>query len=1314
MGASASKPWHLLARLLGAALAVLLLAAAGTLWWVGQTTSFVRWALGRAEAVSAGALEFGAVRGTLAGGFKVASVRWRDDRGDIALSDVALAWRPDGLLRGELHVTRLEIGSASLQFPGAGGPLALPASLKLPIDVRLDAFGLGRLLVASAGAEPLELDHVGLAGSYASGAYRIDHLSARAPKWGEATLQGRIGERAPFALEASGRIGARFPGWDAVPPIRVLADGTLEDFVVAAQAIEPPGVAGLADAQAPRPVWIGLNTRVQPLAYPDTEWLAPIELTLEGVEPAQLGFADAPRARISGAATIRLDHEQMTGRLSLRNALPGAIDRQAIPLSAIETTFAWAGARLELSDLRATLPGGGAIAGAATIDPARRLSLFGRALPALKTRLTLRDVDLSQTLSGLPATRLNGAASADDAAVDLDLTDASRHGIAAVVQARIDDAGLRVDRAQLATPAGTVSTRGTVSLAAPWRIDLSGEFRELDPAGAMALRTVLAGAASPIDTDAPPDWAARLRGRLSGSWAAQGAAWPDPQLRARLVVDRGVLDGQPLRARFRGDVSRERVADAALELTLGDLQASAQGSLGQPGDRLGFVLRAATLARLDARLDGSLSASGELIGGFGDRAGAAAGGALGIVADIEGRRLRWADTARVGTLSGRIELPDLGAGRVMIRADASALQIAGRPLDRLRARADGEVAAHALQLELSGPQVSARASARGALAQAGSADWRWEGSVEELVADAPVPLRLERPARLLADGHGAVLGEAAFQIDGGSVRVATLGWRDARIDTRGEASGLPVARWAERFAGSQALSGAEGKLQDLRLSGQWGLAGSSPQSLSGRVAARLDPGDAAESRGEVDLSLDEGRLDGSIDLRIPTLAFANRLIGPEWAVAGQLRFAGSVGGTIALPRLKGELTGSNLALLQRALGWRLTDGTLGAHFDGDRLDLKVLRLESGGGSIVMAGQMLLDGMHGGFTVRADRLPVPIGPGQRVVVSGNTGIASSGTSFEWKGDIRADEGLIELRGGDAPSLPDDVVIVDRRAGRRGCGHRRRIHRERLSHRRRPEPRSGRQAAHTRQRHRRRPRRHVEPARHPAGGAACLRHRARPAGHLHRLRTATRDRARAGGVQRSARQPGARHRRDASQPGRRGRGRARRHGAVAPAAAGVHARRAGRAEAVVAGPGGRPGRRQHRRARRRTAGGRGDPVRQQRRRLVGRTGRRARPGRADRARRQRRRRVRSELRRQLPRAGQQRRRAGRHRSHPERRGDRQAPELARAPHLRAGAARRVEPAAHPVRHHQPAVDPGAGRHRQRGRHVVLLLVRLRTSE
>src|SRR5690606_21978931 len=338
----------------------------------------------------------------------------------------------------------------------------------------------------------------------------------------------------------------------------------------------------------------------------------------------------------------------------------------------------------------------------------------------------------------------------------------------------------------------------------------------------------------------------------------------------------------------------------------------------------------------------------------------------------------------------------------------------------------------------SGPQVSARASARGALSTAGAVGWRWQGTVDEFDADAPLSIRLAGPARLVADGDGVALGNGALRGDGGELRVATLAWHGGRIETRGEASGLPIARWAERFAGPQALAGVEGQLQDVRLHGSWELAGSSPQTPSGRVALRLDAGDTVDSRGEAELVLDEGRLDGSIDLRVPTLAFANRLIGPEWAVAGRLHSAGTVGGTIAQPRLQGELTGRDLALLQRALGWRLTDGTLDAHFDGDRLDLKMLRLESGGGSIAMSGQLLLDGMHGGFTLRADRLPVPIGPGQRVVVSGNTGVASSGTSLEWKGDIRADEGLIELRGGEAPSMPDDVVIVDRQAAGEPAG------------------------------------------------------------------------------------------------------------------------------------------------------------------------------------------------------------------------------------------------------------------------------------
>src|SRR5690606_13230531 len=148
MAARAPAPTRWLARMFGSVLAALLLAVALALWWAGQTTSFVRWALARAEAASDGALEVGDVRGTLLGGFGVATLRWRDDAREVELRDVSVAWRPDALLRRELRLTRVEIGSATVRLlRGDGGPLQLPATLALPMGVGVDALGVGRLVV---------------------------------------------------------------------------------------------------------------------------------------------------------------------------------------------------------------------------------------------------------------------------------------------------------------------------------------------------------------------------------------------------------------------------------------------------------------------------------------------------------------------------------------------------------------------------------------------------------------------------------------------------------------------------------------------------------------------------------------------------------------------------------------------------------------------------------------------------------------------------------------------------------------------------------------------------------------------------------------------------------------------------------------------------------------------------------------------------------------------------------------------------------------------------------------------------------------
>src|SRR5690606_21932926 len=173
-------------------------------WWVGQSTSFLRWSLDRAVQASDGALQAGTVRGTLLGGFRIDSLRWRDDARALQLDGIVVALRPAALLHGEARVGRVEIGELRIELRPTQDdvPAALPESLELPIDLRVDALGIGRLTIAREGAQPIVLERVSVAGRYRDGAWRVDRLAVGAPGWGEANVQGVLGARAPFDLEA--------------------------------------------------------------------------------------------------------------------------------------------------------------------------------------------------------------------------------------------------------------------------------------------------------------------------------------------------------------------------------------------------------------------------------------------------------------------------------------------------------------------------------------------------------------------------------------------------------------------------------------------------------------------------------------------------------------------------------------------------------------------------------------------------------------------------------------------------------------------------------------------------------------------------------------------------------------------------------------------------------------------------------------------------------------------------------------------------------------------------------------------------------
>jgi translocation and assembly module TamB len=746
----------------------------------------------------------------------------------------------------------------------------------------------------------------------------------------------------------------------------------------------------------------------------------------------------------------------LAGEARLTNATPGRLDDGAMPVARGQGRFAWRAGVLSLSEMRIASPGTGAVSGGARIDFGRRVQVGEATIPALQLALELREVDLASLSARLPAARLSGSARVDDSRLELALSDASRGGASLSAAGTVAGETLRLERLQLrALPGfvdGSADASGSVQLRAPYAGELAGSFKGLDPA-ALAARLA----------DGPPArLLSRLAGRIDGRWSLRGPlrrTAGEAALALRFDVTGGSLAGLATRAGVQASVGDARVFDVDATLALGRTRLSARGALGAPADRLAFELGADALAQLAALLEvpgleGALRASGELRGAIAAPALSVEGSATGIALGA---------TARAASLSGSVALPSLAgaldAASVAARIDAKAVRVGTLQLAGARASVTGSARAHEFEAQLSAPAYELRMKGAGALA----AGPQWSGTLRELGGTGELDLRSEQPVALEVRKGRASIGATALRSRFGELRIARAEWSEGRFAVDADAQVTKLASLAQALGVQVPGTSQQAGLEEIVLQARASLSGTSRADVSGALALRMRGAGADAAHGDLELTLRDGGLDGTMDLRVPTLAFANRIVGPEWALDGRLRVSGRVAGTALAPRLDAELSGEALSLEQRAMGWRLRDGTLSGRFDGERFRLSSLRLVSGAassaaaaprapawsrvapgpapaasgtdartGTVEIDGELRLTDNQGRFRLVADRLNVPIGPGQRVVLSGSADLVSQARVFELKGSLRADEGLIELRGGEAPSLPEDIVIVDRRA------------------------------------------------------------------------------------------------------------------------------------------------------------------------------------------------------------------------------------------------------------------------------------------
>ncbi len=1014
--------WSLAAVLVG-----LLAVSIGAAWWIGWTSAFPRWAFERAVEASGGALEVGELRGSLIGGATIERLVFDSEGTRVEARGLRLRWRPEWLLGGTLRLRTLSAERIDVQLGPAGDeprpPPALPERLVLPLSVGIDEIAVGELHVRGDGFEAPPVRELVATLRHDGRAWQLPRLALRVDGWAAVKGNARLAAEAPFALTARLRAEPALEDYPQLPPLLLAADGPLEELALVLRMPAPAGRAWIgAPESAPRASdrapggpdgaprtpgrgpragadWLRIETTLAPFAPVQ---LKSLHAALDGFEAAAIGLP-GPRTRLTGTLALVVDEAApgpaaaggslvdlpWTGRLELRNGLAGAVDAGLVPLASLSTGIDWRDARLRLDAIELALEGGGRVAGELGVDTTARQALFGVSLPPIDAQLDLAGIDLAQLTGTGWATELGGTVSLQGDRIEFALDDASRGAVSANGKARVDGELLQVETLALRTPAGSIEAAGQVRSEAPWQGDLTGRFRELMPARLSALAGIeLPAAIEPLQA-------------LSGQWSVSGEFAPTLALETRVQLGEGRYLEMPLRIDWRGRVARDRLDMIALSGSLGESTLRASGAAGRAGDRLRLELRVPALQAIEPTLAGALDLSGELALPGLDANGLAA---AQVDLEIEGRRLALGDQA----------------------------------IERATVSLDGTLDEHRLVASTFGEPVGARLEARGALAlpkgDGGNAGWQWRGTVERFASREPLAVSMTAPLPLTIDAGGVEVGASTFVADGGRLELARFVYRGGRFELAGQAQRLPVSRWAERF---ELLPETAASIDEVLLGGEWQLAGSSLDDLDGTATLNLATGTKVNGNGGAELRFDHGRMSGRVDLVVPSLAFANRVVGPEWGLDGRLRIVADVAGTLREPVLTGTLAGRRLVFRQHRIGWRLDEGVLDARFDRERLHVDRLRLQSGDGSVTLSGALRLADMDGRFRLLAERLSVPIGPGQRFVVSGDTEVVSSASELKWIGKIGFDEGLIELRGGEAPSLPDDVVIVDAAAPAAGA-------------------------------------------------------------------------------------------------------------------------------------------------------------------------------------------------------------------------------------------------------------------------------------
>ncbi len=491
----------------------------------------------------------------------------------------------------------------------------------------------------------------------------------------------------------------------------------------------------------------------------------------------------------------------------------------------------------------------------------------------------------------------------------------------------------------------------------------------------------------------------------------------------------------------------------------------ATGSLGVADSILEWRADLPLLSTFGREFSGQATASGSLAGTFEN---------LALRLTLAAQKLQLPNKIQLEKLDGQATMLADANGTVDATFNADGLKVAQNPVMNAALSLQGARAAHQLKLTAISQQKIVPFQFE-TLLQGGLNGDTWQGFIQSLQLKGETPVTLQAPAKLSATLQNVALGNAVLQLTKGRLEIDGLQAGNKGFVSQGKLSQLAlddlppsVFQLPEKLKGNPVFSG------------YWNI--NAVESANAQILFKLDSGDLALSdsagvskplglqnlsaelkiiNNQADLTwlLDGkqlGHFDGHLTTRLTKVesGFALMANAPltinsnaqlnslAWLplsdsladaqLDGSLSMRLSADGTMQKPNLRGNAIGKNLQFVLPSQGVSLTEGTLQANFEGDKLQIKEAVWKGGSGYLRTNGTLQLINQQPNIALNwvAEQFTVLSGADRLLVLNGAGKTTLADDLLTISGDFKVVKGLVGLPDDDVPTLADDVVVLGR--------------------------------------------------------------------------------------------------------------------------------------------------------------------------------------------------------------------------------------------------------------------------------------------